>query len=128
MAERKQTVRGISEAGQEIQPNLMYSLIDEKVQDRVQSGQIDPKFLQAGKPSVSFPFAAAGEENVSASISFPVAFDTTPIVAVSIEGIDVGIVNVSVTTSGFTITVRDDKGTDYTAAQTASVNYIAVVV
>jgi len=87
---------------------------------------IDPKSLQAGRTSVSFPFAAAGEENVSASITFPTAFDAAPAVIVSIEGIDVGVVNVSVTATGFTVTVRDDKGTDYTTPQTATVNWVAI--
>jgi len=82
--------------------------------------------IQYGKTSVSFPFAATGEENVSATISFPKAFATAPLVVVAIEGIDVGIVNVSATTTGFTITVRDDKGTDYTTSQTATVHWIAI--
>jgi len=47
---------------------------------------------------------------------------------VAIEGADVGIVNVAVTATGFTVTVRDDKGTDYTAAEAATVNWIAVAV
>jgi len=84
--------------------------------------------IQAGRSSVSFPFAATGEENVSATITFPEAFAAAPAVAVAIEGADVGIVNVAVTATGFTVTVRDDKGTDYTAAQAATVNWIAVAV
>jgi len=86
------------------------------------------KDLQAGRSSVSFPFAAAGEENVSASVTFPAAFAAAPAVAVAIEGADVGIVNIAVTASGFTVTVRDDKGTDYTAAEAATVNWIAMAV
>jgi len=84
--------------------------------------------IQSGRTSVSFGFAAAGEENQSASVTFPEAFAAAPAVAVSIEGINVGIVNVSVTASGFTVTVRDDKGTDYTTSQTATVNWIAMAV
>jgi len=82
--------------------------------------------IQAGRTSVSFAFAATGEENRSASITFPEAFPAAPVVGVAVEGIDVGIVNISVTATGFTITVRDDKGTDYTASQTATINWIAV--
>jgi len=128
VAERKQTVRGISQPGQVIEPYLVHSIIDGNVQDRVQKGQVDPKALQVGRVSVTFPFTLAGEENVSASITFMTAFDAAPAVAVSVEGADVGIVNVAVTTTGFTITVRDDKGTDYTADQVATVNYVAVAV
>jgi len=86
------------------------------------------KDLQAGRTSVTFPFALTGEENVSASITFPEAFAAAPAVAVAVEGADVGIVNVSVTETGVTITVRDDKGTDYTAGQAATINWIAVAV
>jgi len=84
--------------------------------------------LQCGRTSVSFGFAATGEENQSASITFPTTFAAAPAVTAAIEGIDVGIVNISVTASSFTITVRDDKGTDYTTSQTATVNWIAVAV
>jgi len=85
-------------------------------------------FIQAGATSVSFGFAAAGEENVSASVTFPTAFPTgtVPQVSVEIEGIDVGVVNISATETGFTVTARDDKGTDYTTAQTATVRWIAI--
>jgi len=84
--------------------------------------------VQAGKTSVSFPFAIAGEENVSATITFPTAFATAPLVVVAIEGADVGIVKVATTTTNFTVTVRDDKGTDYTAGQSATVHWIAIKV
>jgi len=82
--------------------------------------------VQCGKASVSFPFAAAGEENVSVTVSFPKAFATAPLVLVAIEGIDVGIVGVSSATASFTVTVRDDKGTDYTTSQTATVHWLAI--
>jgi len=84
--------------------------------------------IQSGRTSVSFGFAAAGEENQSATVTFPEAFPAAPAVVVTIEGIDVGIVKISVTASGFTVTVRDDKGTDYTTSQTATVNWIAIAV
>jgi len=105
------------------------SVHEEKIKDdAVTKAKIANKALQAGRTSVSFPFAVAGEENVSASITFPTAFDAAPSVSVEIEGINVGIASVSVTASGFTVTVRDDKGTDYTTSQTATVNWIAVAV
>jgi len=84
--------------------------------------------IQSGRTSVTFGFATAGEENQSASMTFPEAFAAAPAVVVAIEGINVGIVNISVTASGFTVTVRDDKGTDYTTSQSATVNWIAVSV
>jgi len=96
--------------------------------DAIVAIKVADTFVQAGATSVSFGFAVAGEENVSASVTFPTAFPTgtVPQVSVEIEGIDVGVVNVSPTETGFTVTVRDDKGTDYTTAQTATVRWIAV--
>jgi len=90
--------------------------------------KLDPRSLQAGRTSVSFPFAVAGEENVSATITFPTAFEAPPSVAASVEGIDVGIVSITSTATDFTIVVRDDKGTDYTTSQTATINWIAIKV
>ena len=96
--------------------------------DSIPFGKLSSSTIQAGKTEVSFGFSATGEENVSASIDFPTAFDSAPVVVACVEGIDVGIVNISVTASGFTITVRDDKGTDYTTSQTATVHWIAIKV
>jgi len=89
---------------------------------------IADEFIQRGTESVSLPFAAAGEENVSVSITFPTAFPTgvVPSVHAEFEGVDVGIVNIAATETGFTITVRDDKGTDYTAAVTATLRWTAI--
>jgi len=100
-----------------------------KVHDKdIVARHVANTFIQVGATSVSFGFAATGEENVSASITFPTAFPTgvVPQVSVEIEGINVGIVNISATETGFTVTVRDDKGTDYTASQTATVRWIAI--
>jgi len=89
-------------------------------------GKLLSSDIQYGKTSVTFGFAVAGEENVTATVSFPTAFATAPLVVVAVEGIDVGIVNISVAVDGFIITVRDDKGTDYTASVTATVHWIAI--
>jgi len=84
--------------------------------------------IQSGRASVTFGFAAAGEENVSATVTFPQAFAAAPAVVCSIQGINVGIVVVTPTASNFSVTVRDDKGTDYTTSQSATVNWIAMSV
>jgi len=100
-----------------------------KVADGAVTGPKTPDtFIQEGATSVTFPFAVAGEENVSGSVTFPTAFPTgvVPQVSVEIEGIDVGVVNIVVSETGFTVTLRDDKGTDYTAGQTATVRWIAI--
>jgi len=100
-----------------------------KVHDKdIVARHVANTFIQVGATSVSFGFVATGEENVSASITFPTAFPTgvVPQVSVEIEGINVGIVNISATETGFTVTVRDDKGTDYTTSQTATVRWIAI--
>jgi len=84
--------------------------------------------IQSGTTGVTFGFAAAGEENVSATVTFPQAFPAVPAVVASISGVDVGIVRVVAYTDRFTIYVRDDKGTDYTTGQSATVNWIAIAV
>jgi len=84
------------------------------------------KDIQSGRTSVTFAFAVTGEENRTATITFPEPFAKDPAVVCSISGIDVGIVRVGVSTTEFSVTVRDDKGTDYTTSQTATVNWIAV--
>jgi len=96
------------------------------IKDTIPLAKLSSAEIQFGKTSVSFPFAVAGEENVSATVTFPKAFATAPLVVVAIEGADVGIVKVATTTTNFTVTVRDDKGTDYTAAQSATIHWIAI--
>jgi len=90
--------------------------------------KVPDTFIQRGTESVSLPFAVAGEENGSVSITCPTAFPTgvVPSVHAEFEGVDVGIVNVAATETGFTVTVRDDKGTDYTAAVTATLRWTAI--
>jgi len=101
---------------------------EELADGAVTKAKISETALQCGRTPVSLPFAAAGEENVSVSITFPTAFAAAPVVTVAMEGADVGIARIAVTASDFTVTVRDDKGTDYTTSQTAWVNWIAVAV
>jgi len=84
-------------------------------------------FIQAGSASVSFPFAAAGVEVVSVSVTFPTSFPTgvVPQLAVEVEGPDVHVVRVVVTETGFTIYVSDTI-TDYATSQSAVVRWIAI--
>jgi len=84
--------------------------------------------IQSGRTSVTFAFLAAGEEDRSAPVTFPTPFAAPPAVVIAIEGINVGIVTISVSATGFTVTVRDDKGVDYTTSQSATVNWIAIAV
>jgi len=96
--------------------------------EAVTKQKISPKALQCGRTVTTFPFSAVGEETVNATIPFPKAFDAPPAVVAAIEGIDVGIVRISVTTTSFSIHIRDDKGVDYTSGQTITVDWIAVAV
>jgi len=91
-------------------------------------GDLAATSIQSGATGVTLGFAVAGEENVSVTITFPTAFASPPAVIASVEGADVGIVSIAVTATGFTITLRDDKGTDYTAGQTATIRWIALEV
>jgi len=96
--------------------------------DSIPFGKLSSVTIQAGRTSVSFPFSVTGVENTSTTITFPKAFATAPLVVVAIEGINVGIVAISSTTTNFSITVRDDVGTDYTASTPATVHWIAIKV
>ena len=83
--------------------------------------------IQAGSASVSFPFAAAGVENVNVTITFPTAFaaaPTTVIITCSVADINVAVTGI--TASDFTVTARDSEGTDYTAAVSATIKWIAI--
>jgi len=89
--------------------------------------KINPKFLQTGATSVSFGFAATGIENVTATITFPTAFDAAPtMVVVTSNTPDINISVTGITASDFTVTARDSEGTDYTAALTVTIYWIAV--
>ena len=83
--------------------------------------------IQAGSASVSFPFAVAGVENVTATITFPTVFavaPTTVIITCSVADINVAVTGI--TASDFTVTARDSEGTDYTAALSATIKWIAI--
>jgi len=96
------------------------------IKDTIPLAKLSSAEIQFGKTSVTFPFAVAGEENVSVTITFPKAFAAEPVVVATVEGADVGIARIGVGLTGFSITVRDDKGTDYTTGEGAIVHWIAV--
>jgi hypothetical protein len=107
----------------------LFPITTSEIQDgAITKAKAAASFIQCGRTSKTFAFAATGAENQSASITFPTAFAAAPAVVACVEGIDAHIVKIAVTATGFTITVRDDAGTDYTTSQTATVNWIAVAV
>jgi len=89
--------------------------------------KLKPSSIQRGSVSVSFPFAAAGVENVTADITFPTSFDAAPtIVLINCSVIDIQVAVTAKTATGFTVTARDSEGTDYTAALSATIDYLAI--
>ena len=83
--------------------------------------------IQAGSNSVSFPFAATGVENVTATITFPTAFAAAPTtVLITCSVADINVAVTGITATDFTITARDSEGTDYTAAVSAIIKWIAI--
>ena len=92
----------------------------------VTRAKVPATFIQSGRATVSLPFSAVGVETVSATIAFPTAFPSVPAVAVEVEGVDVSVVRVEVSNTGFTVYVRDDAGVDYSTGQTATVSWVAV--
>jgi len=89
--------------------------------------KLNPGSIKRGSASVSFPFAVAGVENVTADITFPQAFAATPtIVLINCSVIDLQVAVTAKTATGFTVTARDSEGTDYTAAVTATIDWLAI--
>jgi len=83
--------------------------------------------IQSGSASVSFPFAATGIENVTATVTFPTAFTAAPTtVVISCNVADINVSVTGITASDFTVTARDSEGTDYTAAVSATIYWIAI--
>ena len=86
-------------------------------------------FIQSGATAVSFPFAAAGVERVSANITFPTPFPAgvIPRVVASLSTPDLHLVGITaISETGFTVVVSDTAGVDKTAAVTATVYWIAI--
>jgi len=97
--------------------------------DAVTRRSTSKQFIQSGSESVSLPFAAAGVETVSVSISFPTAFPTgvTPRVIITPKTILAITYRVTgITNTGFTLEASDNVGTDYTTAQTFEFAWIAI--
>jgi len=93
----------------------------------VSKAKLKATSIQAGSASVSFPFAAAGVENVTATITFPTAFAAAPTtILISCDIPDIAVSITGRTASDFTVTARDALGTDYTAAVTARIDWIAI--
>jgi len=86
--------------------------------------------IQFGKVSLTLPFAAAGVETVSASVSFPKSFPTGKIPTVIVVPRTILAITFRVTgesETGFTLEASDNVGTDYTTSQTFDIAYIAIV-
>jgi len=95
--------------------------------EAITKDKLKKKSIQSGSTSVTFPFAAAGIENVSADITFPVSFDAAPTtILISCSVIDIQVAVTAITTTGFTVTARDSEGTDYTAGVAAAIRWLAI--
>jgi len=93
----------------------------------VSKAKLKTTSIQAGAADVSIPFAAAGVETVTATVTFPTAFAAAPTtVIITHNRPHMSLAVTAVTASNFTISASDNKGTDYTAAETARVYWIAI--
>jgi len=90
--------------------------------------KLDELAIQNGETTVSFPFAVAGVEEVTASVSFPKPYPTgvIPIVTFNHNNPDLTVVLDSKTETGFTLRAKDNLGVDYTTAQSVVINWIAI--
>jgi len=105
------------------------SIFDEHVNPEAKIDVGKLKNIQRGTATLTLPFAAAGVETVSASVTFPKAFPTgvVPIVIYSpktIQPITTRVTGESNT--GFTIEASDNVGTDLTASVTVEIAWVAV--
>jgi len=100
---------------------------EELADESVTKAKLKKTSIQAGSASVTFPFAAAGVEDVSATISFPVAFAAPPsVVLISCNDATINVAVTSVSATGFTVTARDSEGVDYTSSVTVTIRWIAI--
>jgi len=91
--------------------------------------KVPKTFIQSGSATLTLPFAAAGVETVSASVTFPTAFPTggVPKVTYSLKTIQPITHRVSaVSNTGFTIEASDNVGTDLTASVSVDIDWIAI--
>ena len=86
-------------------------------------------FIQTGTATVSFAFAAAGVEMISATVSFATPFPTgvTPRVFAAIDQTDLHVTGITgISETGFSLTLSDTAGVDKTAAVSVTVTYLAI--
>jgi len=99
---------------------------EELKDNAVTKAKVNPTSIQFGATSVSLPFAAAGIETVTADITFPTAFAAEPsVVIISCSNSDMSVGVSAKTATGFTVAATD-TGTDYTAAVTVTIYWMAV--
>jgi len=104
------------------------AIIEKLIRDgEISKAKLKPSSIQLGSASVSFPFAATGIENVTATITFPTAFAASPtIVLINCSVIDIQVAVTAKTATNFTVTARDSEGTDYTAPVSAQIDWLAI--
>jgi len=104
------------------------AIIERLIRDgEITKAKLKPSSIQCGSTSVSFPFAAAGIENVTATITFPTAFAAAPtLILINSSVIDIHVAVTAKTATSFTVTARDSEGTDYTASVTAQIDWLAI--
>jgi len=97
--------------------------------DAVTRAKTDEQFIQSGSAACTFAFAATGVETQTASVTFGTAFPSgvTPKVVFSPkDNQPVTLAVTSISNTGFTLTAKDELGTDLTASITIDIDYIAI--
>jgi len=86
-------------------------------------------FIQSGSATCSFAFSVVGVETQTASVTFAIAFPSGVIPRVVFSPKDNQPVTLAVTAvsnTGFTLTAKDELGTDLTATIKINIDYIAI--
>jgi len=102
---------------------------DDVLKGAIPIEKIPETTLQSGEDKVSFPFAVAGVEEVTATITFPKAFPTgkVPHVTFVHNNPDLTVVLDAKTETNFTLRAKDNLGVDFTSAQLVTINWTAIV-
>jgi len=97
--------------------------------DAVTRAKTHEQFIQSGSATCTFDFAVAGVEAKTATVTFGTAFPSGVIPKVVFSPKNnqpVTLAMTSISNTGFTLTAKDELGTDLTASITINIDYIAI--
>jgi len=100
------------------------------IDDTIPVAKLKSDQIQKGTASLTFPFAAAGVETHSATVTFPKSFPTgkVPILTITpADNVQCSLAVTARTETDFTVTASDNLGIDLTSSITVDILWIAIV-